>query len=145
MRSLLIRAAAVVALLQGAAHGSFVLLARPTHGAAEPMVVRTMKAYVFNFSGAHRSYWELYVGYALLAAGTCFVEAALLWILAKLVDTDPERLRWLLGVLILANIGHAAFVLRFFFYVPLVPDLIIVALLISSFIAADQGRGGEPR
>lgn len=130
VRPAFIRAAALVALIQGLGHGSLVLLATPHHGPEESRVVETMKAHAFNFSGAVRTYWDLYVGYALLAAGTCLIEAALLWQLAPLARTDPNRLRWLIGLVILANIAHGLLVLRFFFYLPLALDLAIIVLLL---------------
>lgn len=130
MRPALIRGAAIVALLQGLAHGSLVLLAKPSHGSDELMVVSAMKAHSFDFSGAVRSYWDLYLGYALLAAGTCLVEAILLWLLAPLADSEPQKLRWIVGLIILANLAHALMVLRFFFFVPLVPDAIVALLLV---------------
>lgn len=132
MRPALIRAAAVVALAQGLAHGSLILLAKPPHGPDESLVVSVMKAHVFDFSGALRSYWDLYFGYALLAAGTCLVEAALLWQVAAFARSDPDKLRWIIALIILANIGHALMVLRYFFFVPLVPDAIVITLLTLS-------------
>ena len=118
--------------MQGLAHGSLILSAKPTHGPAEQMVVDTMKQYVFDFSGAHRSYWDLYLGYALLAAGTCLAEAALLWLVAPMASEVPQRLRQLVWLIVFANVAHAWMVVRFFFFVPLVPDVLVIALLAMS-------------
>ena len=61
---LLLRIAAVVALLQFAAHLLLVVLASPKHGPEEVAVVETMKSHRFDFLGAKRSYWDFYFGYA---------------------------------------------------------------------------------
>ncbi len=140
MRPAFIRAAAVVALVQGLAHGCLVLLAKPSHGPDEKMVVSAMKTHVFSFSGAVRSYWDLYFGYALLAAGTCLVEAVLLWLLARFTDGEPQILRRMIWLIILANLAHALMVLRFFFLAPLAPDGIVVLLLLLSLV----GGGRKP-
>jgi hypothetical protein len=132
MRAQPIRAAALVALVQGLAHGALVLSAKPTHGPAEQMVVDTMKQYAFDFSGAHRSYWDLYFGYALLAAGACLAEAALLWLVAPMAYEAPQRLRRLVLLIVLANVAHALMVVRFFFFVPMVPDVLVIGLLAMS-------------
>ena len=129
MRAGWVRAAALSALLQGLAHGALFLLARPTHGPDEAMVVETMRTHVFNFAGAHRSYWQMYFGYGLLAAGVCFVEAALLWLIAPMAGTDARRLAWITGLLIVANLAHAAIIATYFFYPPLVADVVVALLL----------------
>jgi hypothetical protein len=143
MRANAIRAAALVALLQGLAHGTLVTLAKPSHGPAELTVVAAMKQYAFNFSGAHRSYWDLYFGYALLAAGACLVEAALLWLLAPMASALPERLRRIVVLIALANVAHILMVLRFFFFVPIVPDLIVIGLLGVSLLPQRQGASAR--
>jgi hypothetical protein len=137
----LVKAAAIVAFVQGVAHGAVILLGTPSHGPEESMVVDTMKRYVFNFSGAHRTYWDLYLGYALLAAVTCLLEAALLWLMAPLAITDPARLRLLLMAVVVSVIVHACLVLRFFFYVPLATDFVITVLLSLSILGSRSAGG----
>ncbi len=129
MRAVWIRVAAVVALAQGAAHASLILLAKPNHGPMEAVVVATMRGHIFNFSGAWRSYWQLYFGYALLAAGVCFIEAALLWLIAPLALVDKHRLAVIVRLVIVANLAHATIVTFYFFYPPLTADVLIVFLL----------------
>jgi hypothetical protein len=134
----LVRLAALLALLQGAAHGVMVLTYRPAHGPDELLVVETMRRYVFSFGGVRHSYWDLYFGYGLVAAGACFVEAALLWITAPLARSDPGRLRAIVALVTLANLAHATIVARFFFYTPLVADLVIAAVLAVAFLALSR-------
>jgi hypothetical protein len=133
MRTWPFRAAAVVALLQGLGHAALVLTAH----ARQPFqaeVVATMQAHAFNFSGQHRTYWDLYQGYALLAAGTCLVEAALLWLLAGVARAAPERLRGITIVLILANLAHLGMMLTSFFLLPAMFDALVVLILLAPLL-----------
>jgi hypothetical protein len=129
------RAAAVVALLQGLGHAALVLTARP-HQPFQAEVVATMQAHAFDFSGQHRTYWDLYQGYALLAAGACLVEAVLLWLLVGLARAAPERLRGIVVVLVVANLAHLAMMLRSFFPLPAVFDGLIVLILLAALLPA---------
>ncbi len=137
----LVRLAALLALLQGAAHAAMFLTYRPSHGPDEFMVVETMRRFVFDFGGgARHSYWDLYFGYGVLAAGACFVEAALLWVTAPLGRSDPRRLQAVVALIALANLAHAAIIARFFFYTPLVADLIIATVLAAAFLMLGRAR-----
>jgi hypothetical protein len=128
--STLLRIAAVVALLQFAGHGALFLRAKPTHGPAEVAVVTAMKENRFNFGGSSRSYWDMYFGYGLEAAAVCLVEAILLWQLAGIALANPGTIRPIIALVLVANLAHIALVLRYFFLVPLVPDVVISAILI---------------
>jgi hypothetical protein len=130
----LIRAASLVALLQFVAHGTMFLRYAPKHGPAEAAVVEAMRSQSFNFGGSVRSYWDLYVGYGLLAAFTCLVEAVLLWQLAALVSTTSAPVRPILALIILANLGHIALCWRYFFFVPMIPDAAIAACLAAALV-----------
>jgi hypothetical protein len=138
----LVRIAAVLALLQGAAHAAMFMTYRPSHGPDEALVIETMRRFVFNFGGPRHSYWDLYFGYGVLAAGACFVEAGLLWIAAPLGRTEPRRLMGIVALVIAANLAHAAVIARYFFYTPLVADLIIATVLAAAVV---QLRGRRER
>lgn len=133
----LLRIAAAVALLQFFAHGAMFIRAQPTHGDAEVSVVAAMKEHRFNFGGSMRSYWDMYFGYGLEAAFICLVEAILFWQLAAIAGAAPAMARPTIALFLLANIAHAILVLRYFFWVPLVPDLVI-ALLLSWTLLAER-------
>jgi hypothetical protein len=145
MKLPLIKAAAIVALVQGVAHGALILLDKPRHGPSELLVVETMQHYVFNFGGTHRSYWDLYFGYALLASITCFLQAALLWLMAPLAGTDPGRLRVLLIALLVSVVLHACLVLRFFFFVPLAADSMVIAFLSVAILGSKSASAKSAR
>jgi hypothetical protein len=133
--STLLRIAAVVAVIQFGGHLTLFLRARPTHGPGEVAVVAAMKGERFDFGGAKRSYWEMYTGYGIEAALVCLVEAILLWLLASLAMASPTLARPIIWLVLGANIGHAILVLRYFFFVPLVPDLLIVGLTAAALAA----------
>lgn len=139
---ILLRSASGIAFLQGLAHSFAIATYAPHHGPAELAIVSAMRAQFFNFGGpwAH-SYWEMYSGYAWLAAINCFVQAAVLWMIAswsRKVSILP-----LVGMFLAANFVHAAIVLRFFFLTPLVPDLIVASLLIVACAQLRMARVPE--
>jgi hypothetical protein len=129
-----LRLAALVALLQFLAHTALFVRSKPTHGDAEVAVVETMKAHRFNFGGSMRSYWDMYFGYGIEAAFVCLVEAILFWQLAAIATTAPMIARPIIMLFLVANVGHAVLVLRYFFLVPLVPDVLIAILLATALI-----------
>jgi hypothetical protein len=136
--STLLRASAVVALLQFVAHGVLFVRTKPTHGDAEVAVLAAMKANRFDFGGSMRSYWDMYFGYGLEAAFICLVEAILLWLLANVAVTAPAVVRPIIMLFLVANVAHAILVTRYFFLVPLVPDILIALLL--AWILVMSGR-----
>lgn len=124
-----VRAAAGIALLQGLAHGGMFLSARPVHGPGEIAVIAAMRGHVFDFAGSLRSYWDMYTGYGLLAAGTCLIEAVLLWLVAPVLLTDMRAARSILALILAANFIHALMISRYFFWIPLAPDILVMLLL----------------
>jgi hypothetical protein len=137
--SSLLRAAALVALLQFAAHGIMFVRAKPTHGEIEVSVVQTMRDHRFDFGRSNRSYWDMYFGYGLEAAFICLVEAILFWLLSAAAVGNPAVVKPIIILFLAANIGHAFLVMRYFFLVPLIPDLLIAGLLALSLVSAKPG------
>jgi hypothetical protein len=137
--SLVLRVAAIIALLQWAAHTTLFLRARPTHGAEEIAVVETMKAHHFDLAGSSRSYWDLYFGYGLLAAVVVLVEALLLWQLAGATES-ARPLVTSIAVLVLAyNVAHLVITARYFFVTPMIPDALIAACLAVALVLLRRG------
>ncbi len=139
--STLLRVTAVVALLQFVGHAALFVRAKPTHGDAEVTVVAAMKAHQFNFGGSMRSYWDMYFGYGLEAAFICLVEAILFWQLATIAGTTPAIVRPTIALFLVANVAHAILVMRYFFLVPLVPDILIALLLAWSIVISGRAPG----
>ena len=133
--AIIVRGAAVLAALQGIAHGALFIFARPRHGDAEVSVIALMKANRFFAGGL--SYWDYYFGYGLIAAAVCIVEAVLCWQLATVAETQPLLVRPMLMLLAVANIGHALLLSRYFkFPLPIVFDLVIATALVVAVVMA---------
>lgn len=139
--STLLRVTAAVALLQFFAHGALFVRAKPTHGDTEVTLVAAMKAHRFNFGGSMRSYWDMYFGYGLEAAFICLVEAILFWQIAAIAGTAPAIVRPIIALFLVANLAHAILVMRYFFVVPLVPDILIVLLLAWTMVISGRAPG----
>jgi len=142
MRAWPIRAAAVATLVQGLAHLILFVRAHPTHGAAEEAVVATMRDNRFDFGGGLHSYWDMYFGYGLNAAGAVLVESLVLWLLVRPFRADPQAVAPILALLVLANVLHAALVLTYFFPLPAMFDGLVAALLLAALLPA---RKLQPR
>lgn len=140
MPTILLRVAAALAAIQGLAHGALFVSAKPRHGAAEIAVIEAMKTNRF-FARATRSYWDMYFGYGLIAAGVCLIEAVLLWQLAGIASANSAAIRPIIALLIVANVAHVILVGRYFmFVVPMVFDVIIAGLLLWTYIAIRLAR-----
>lgn len=136
MRTLMfLRGAAILAAVQGLAHAALFISAKPRHGDAEVALVTAMKANRFFMGGL--GYWDYYFGYGLVAASACLVEAALLWQIATIAATQPVLVRPMVVVFVLANLGHALLLARYFkFPLPIAFDLIIATVLVFALVAA---------
>jgi hypothetical protein len=94
-----------------------------------------MKANRFFAGGL--GYWDYYFGYGLIAAAACLVEAALLWQVGAIAATQPAVVRPMLVVFVLANVGHALLLARYFkFPLPIAFDVLIASLLMVAFVAS---------
>lgn len=121
-----LRAAALIVLLQGLVQAWTILGAQP-NGFVETIVVTTMKGSHLSFGGATRTYWDLYVGYGLLAALAWVTEAALLWILAGM---DARGMKAIILVLLAATLIHGAATFVWFTPLALVFDVPVALLLL---------------
>jgi hypothetical protein len=123
--SILLRVAAVLAVVQGLAHGSIILFGGANRSADESGVIAVMKSHLFG-AGAGRSYWDYYIGYALFAALTCILEGVLFWA----VSGTGRQMRPVALVFLAGNLGYAALVGRYFpLRLPIVFDLAIAVCL----------------
>ena len=143
MRAGPIRAASLAAFVQGLTHFTLFVRARPTHGPVEEAVVAAMWSNRFEFGGGPHSYWDMYFGYGLNAAGAVLVEAIILWLLVRPFRTDPRGVAPILAVLALGNLLHAGLVLRFFFPLPAMFDALVAGLLLAALLL--PAREAQPR
>lgn len=123
---LILRVAAAVATLQAAAHLTLFLRSQPKPGSAVWPLAQAMRA---QAAPGHTDYWAMYFGYGLLSAVTAVLIAALIWLAASF-DAGSRRLaRWLVAIVLVAVLVHAAVIARYFFPVPLYFDILVAALL----------------
>jgi hypothetical protein len=121
-------------LIQYAAHSFLFLTATPAHGQEETALIETMKALHWDFSGFTRSYWNFYFGYGLLAILWGVIEMILIWQLSVLAKISAIQIRPMIVSLFLANLGHAILILRYFFLIPALFDLIVALVLGLAFV-----------
>ena len=124
----ILRIASALAALQYGAHASLFLLAASTHGPGKMAEIAATRLH---------SYWDFYFGYGLLAILSGLIEVVLLWQLASLAKTNPERIRPMTALFVLANGAHAFLVWKYFsLLVPVGFDVLIAILLGYAFAIA---------
>ena len=129
MRSVIfLRIASVLTLIHAALHtigGVF--------GSAAPGIqqatVATMKANVFPALGAMRSYWDFYRGMGLAVSVFLVVEGVVFWQLSSLAKADGLRLRPVLAVFSVGYLGFAVVSYRYFFWAPVITEILIALCL----------------
>ena len=134
----LLRIAAALAFVQFCAHTTMFVTYAPMHGAEETSVVQAMQSHFFSFSGWSRSYWDLYFGYGLFSAFNCLIEAVLFFQLASIAGKNPRIVRMIAGLFLVANIGYATLIYRYFFPLPGYFDIAIALLLGAVIFTASK-------
>jgi hypothetical protein len=132
-----LRAAAMVSGVLCVGH----LSGRPwtkSHDAQAAMVVDAMKSYRFNAMGFERSYFDFYLGFGWVLAVYMLAQALVLWNLAALARSAAARIRAIIGIFCLANLGATILEGRFLFTVPLVVTGLITLCLALAFMTVPQ-------
>ncbi len=132
--SVLLRVAAILGVIQYAAHAWLFLAATPKHGHEEVELLQAMKSRRWRFGGFTRSYWDFYFGYGLMAILWGVIEMVLSWQLPGLVGTHSASVAPLIAAFLVANIGHAILTLRYFFLTPVIFDILIAIVLGAALI-----------
>ena len=135
--ALFLRVAAVLSLLHCIGHtiGGVFSVDAPS-GTKEGAVVAAMKSNQFDVMGATRSYWDFFIGYGLTISISGLLQAVVFWQFAGLAKTDPRRMRPIIAVFLLANLGFAILAWKYFFIPPLVGDLLITTALGLAYLRA---------
>lgn len=134
---LILRVAASVATLQAAAHLALFLRSQPKPGSPAWPLVQAMQR---ETGPGHTTYWGMYLGYGLLSALTAFFIAAVIWLGASF-DVGSRRLvQWLIAVVLLVVVIHAALIVRYFFILPLTFDMVVGALLACGWVALPRQK-----
>ena len=107
-------------------------------GTKEGVVVEVMKSNQFEVMGATRSYWDFFIGYGLIISVIELLQAVVFWQLAGLAKTEPRRMRPLIAVFLLANLVFTMLAWRYFFFPPLLGDLLITIALGLAYLRASR-------
>jgi hypothetical protein len=135
-----LRIASILTLIHAILHTIGGVFGKPDPGAAT-MVVATMRAYRFPVFGVLRSYSDFYLGLGLGITIFLTVEAVVFWLLSSLAKSDASQLRPILAVFFLGYVAFAVNSLMFFFYLPVVTELLIAACLAMAIATANPNEG----
>lgn len=129
--TVLLRIASVIALLFAVGH----TMGLPwTPGPAS--VVEAMKAVSFDAMGSKRTYWDFYFGFGVTISVYMFAQAALLWLLASLARAGSSPIRPWVGVLLASNAASGFLAWKYFFLLPVVLSVAMVACLTLALFAS---------
>ena len=145
---ILIRIAAVLTLLHAILHTIGGVYGKPAPGMQEA-TVQVMKANQFPLMGNMRSFWDFYHGMGLALSISMTLEAVVLWLLASLATNHALQLRPILIVFAVGYLVLAVNSYRFFFFGPVVMEIVIAVCLIAAAFAAEVlevggSAGGGP-
>jgi hypothetical protein len=111
-------------------------------GSAAPGIqqatVSAMKANEFAVMGAMRSYWDFYRGFGLMISVFLTLEAIVFWQLSSLAKTDALRLRPVLATFLIGYLGAAVLSYRYFFWAPVITEILIALCLGLAIGSAKQ-------
>jgi hypothetical protein len=137
-----LRIASVLTLLHAVLHTIGGVFGKPQPG-LQQTTVDVMKANRFPLMGAMRSFWEFYRGFGLGLTVFLTALAIVQWQLSSLAKADSYRLRPIYWTLLVAFVAMAANSYLYFFWPPVVVELLI-ALCVAGAIFTSRVPGGRP-
>jgi hypothetical protein len=129
-----LRAASILALIHAILHTIGGVYGTPEPG-PQQIAVEAMRANTFPMMGHTRSMWAFYHGMGLAVTIFLTLEAVVFWILGNLVRDSDTDLRDLLVVFVIGYMALAANSLRYFFYPPVIVELLIAACLVMAILS----------
>jgi hypothetical protein len=139
---LYLRIASVLTLLHAILHTIGGVFGKVEPGPAQT-AVDAMKANTFPLMGSIRSFWGFYRGMGLAVAIFLVAVAVVLWQLSSLAKTDSHRLRPIYWTLLIAFLVMAANSYVYFFWPPVVVEIIIAICLALAITASRPGVGTQ--
>ena len=124
--TLLLRIASILALIHSILHTIGGVLSPPEPG-TQAATLAIMKASSFPAMGVTRTYEDFYLGLGLFVTVALAMEAAVLWQLATLIQSDGARLRPVLVSFTLAYLCYAIIAFTYFFAAPGIFEFLIAA------------------
>lgn len=140
---LFLRIASVLVLIHAVLHTVGGVFGKPAPGVASSVAAYMRTPFIVY--GVTRSYSDFYLGMGLGATIFLTADALLLWILASMAKTEAARLRPLIAVFAIAYSAFALNSYAFFFFGPVVAELVIVACLVGAFVTAKPRDSVESR
>jgi hypothetical protein len=132
-----LRAASILTLLHAVAH-----TIGGVYGTVDPgpqqIAAEAMRSNTFAVMGHTRSMWAFYHGMGLAVTIFLTIEAIVFWVLGTLVRNYKGDLRDLLVLFVIAYMALAANSLRYFFYPPVIIELLIAACLVMAILSIRQ-------
>ncbi len=135
--ALWLRVASILTLLHAVLHTVGGMFGGPRN-AAQSAALASVQANTFVAFGMKRSYWDFYFGFGLMASLTLLLLTVLLWQLAALVQTDPDKTRPFLMMLFVMFIAMSAISWHYFFAPPFVMEIIIAAVIGAAFLSTGK-------
>jgi hypothetical protein len=132
-----LRAASILTFIHAILHTIGGVFGTPTPGPAETAFA-AMKANTFPIMGVTRSYWDFYTGFGLAITIFFAIEAVIFWMLGNLVRDSKTDLRDILVVFVIGYILLASNSLRFFFYAPVIFELLIAGCLVMAILSTKR-------
>jgi len=123
-----LRIASVLTLIHSILHTIGGVFSEPDPGAAATAWA-AMKANQFAVFGLTRSYFVFYRGLGLGITIFLTAEAIVFWQLGALAKTDAVRLRPVIATFMLAYLVFAGNSFAYFFYMPVIVEVVIAACL----------------
>ena len=133
--TLALRIASVLTLVHAALHTVGGVFSKPDPGPAQA-AVSAMQSNHFLVMGLTRTYSDFYLGLGL--AGSIFLtaEAIVFWLLGNLARSNPQRLRPILAVFLLAYLALAVNSWFNFFLAPVITEIVIAIFLAIAIFTA---------
>ncbi len=135
--ALWLRIASILTLLHAVLHTVGGMFGGPRN-AAQSLALASVQEHTFDAFGMTRSYWDFYFGFGLMASLTLLLLTVLLWQLAVLVKTDPDKTRPFLVMLFVMFIAMAAISWYYFFAPPFIMEIIIALCIGAAFLSSEK-------
>ena len=129
-----LRIASVLTLIHSVLHTVGGVFGKPAPGVAAAVAAHMRTR--FEVFGVTRSYSDFYMGMGLGVTIFLTMDAFLLWILASMAKSEPARLRPLIAIFALGYLAFALNSYTFFFALPVITELLIVACLVAAIVTA---------
>ena len=139
--TLWLRAASVLTLIHAILHTIGGVYSAPDPG-PQQTAVDAMKANTFLLMGHTRSMWAFYHGMGLAVTIFLTIEAVVFWVIGTLIRNKKADLRDILVVFVIGYMALAANSLRYFFYAPVLFELVIAACLVMAILSIKRPAAG---